>query len=394
MAFFLVGGGGALAYIFATAHKPAVTTVTRSSAPVPTPERAVRLALVATGLPSPTDIVSTGLKSDDRLFVLDQAGVIRILDQIGAVMPTPFLDITSKVLRDSEMGLLGMAFSPHYATDGYFYLDYIDRAQNTVVARYHVSADSNRADPASEQIILRTHQPYSNHKGGDLLLGPKDGDLYITLGDGGSQGDPDNRGQSMNTWLGKILRIDVSTLPYKVPKDNPFVGQTGKLPEIWDLGLRNPWRISFDSATNDLMIADVGQNQHEELDVEAPDKGGNNYGWRCYEGDHDYVLAGCSARSGYVFPQLEYDHTGGRCSITGGFVYRGSQYPSLSGKYIYADYCTGEVFVATKNGSTWSAKLALTSPYKVTTFGVDSHGEVYLADQATGSVYKVEDAGR
>jgi glucose/arabinose dehydrogenase len=251
--------------------KPTTTTSHTTSEPK------AQLALFATGLGSPTSIVSSGVAGDKRLFVLDQNGKVNVVNSTGTVVPEPFLDVSSIVMTGGETGLLGMAFSPHYATDGFFYVDYIDKDLNTVVSRYHISGDENTADVSSAQIILKQKQPYANHKGGQIAFGP-DGYLYIAFGDGGDQGDPGNRGQDKTTWLGKLLRIDVSKLPYTSPSTNPFVGQANAKSEIWDLGLRNPWRFSFDSKTHELYIADVGQGNVEEIDVEQPGKGGNNYG--------------------------------------------------------------------------------------------------------------------
>jgi glucose/arabinose dehydrogenase len=320
----------------------------------------VQLSLLATGLSSPTAIVSTNQPQDHRLFVTDRAGVIRIVQPDGSVASSPFLDISSQVLAKDEMGLLGLAFSPKFTQDGYFFVNYIDHQQNTVIARYHLSTDANKADPASETNVLTLKQPYPNHNGGDLLFGA-DGYLYATLGDGGSAADPENRAQNLSVMFGKILRLDVSQLPYKIPPTNPFINQPGKLAEIWDYGLRNPWKISFDRQSHELLIADVGQGDAEEVDVEPSGHGGNNYGWRCYEGSRDYNLNGCSSRDKYVFPVLDYNHTEQRCSITGGYVYRGHKYTALKGKYFYGDYCSGQVFFATKENNKWISTLAATT---------------------------------
>jgi len=188
------------------------------------------------------------------------------------------------------------------------------------------------------------------------------------------------------------LRLDVSRVPYKIPSDNPFVNQAGKLAEVWDYGLRNPWKISFDRKTQDLLIADVGQNDIEEVNLETRGRGGNNYGWRCFEGNREFKLDGCRNREQYAFPILEYNHEEGRCSITGGYVYRGQQYPVLAGKYFYGDFCNGEIYWAEKKGDTWKPELALKTPYKITAFGEDSQGELYLADMSTGSIYRLQDS--
>jgi glucose/arabinose dehydrogenase len=369
---------------------PAVKHATTTSKTVTAPK--VQLALVTSGLTNSTGIVSSGVTGDGRLFVLDQNGLIRIVNSSGTVVSEPFLDISSQVMPGGETGLLGMAFSPHYATDGYFYVDYIDKDLNTVVARYHISGDENTADKSTAQVILKQKQPYYNHNGGAIVFGP-DGYLYIAFGDGGSAGDPEKRAQDPTTWLGKLLRIDVSKLPYTSPGDNPYVGQSGTKPEIWDMGLRNPWRISFDSKTHELYIADVGQGEIEEINVEPAGKGGNNYGWRCYEGDKEFKTDGCKAKSTYVFPSLTYDHAEGRCSVTGGYVYRGQAYPDLSGKYFYADYCGGQLYYMERQADgAFKGTKAIQTPYKISTFGQDNKGELYLADYASGALYRIQDA--
>lgn len=370
----------------------AATTQNTASPSTPLAPAKIQLALLANGLPNPTNIVSTNQTGDRRLFVTDEAGVIRIVNPDSSVAGTPFLDISGQVLFSGEMGLLGLAFSPHYDKDHYFFINYIDKGQNTIIARYRVSADINKADPASGQILLTLKQPYMNHNGGDLVFGA-DGYLYATLGDGGSAGDPQNRAQNLSSLFGKILRLDVSQVPYKIPVNNPFANQSGKAGEIWDYGLRNPWKISFDRKTNDLYIADVGQGKAEEVDFEAAGgKGGNNYGWRCFEGSLDYNLDGCGPREQYLFPVLTYDHSENRCSITGGLVYRGQRYPALRGKYFYGDYCGGQLYWAEKAGNQWKSELATATTYQITAMGEDSQGEIYLADTKTGSIYQVKDS--
>lgn len=369
---------------------PKAAVVPQVTTPLEPPK--VQLAELATGLSKPVAIVSTNQLGDDRLFVVEQDGHIVIVKADGSVTDQPFLDIASKVQSDGEMGLLGLAFSPDYNQNGYFFVHYVDKNRNTTIARYKVSNDADRADAASEQILLTVAQPYPNHKGGDLAFGP-DGYLYVPLGDGGSGGDPEDRGQNLGILLGKILRLDVSQVPYKVPADNPFVGQAGRKAEIWDYGLRNPWRISFDRQTGELYIADVGQGDFEEINVEpAAGKGGNNYGWRCYEGDSEFNLEGCAARSDYIFPALAYDHTEDRCSVTGGYVYRGDKYPAMAGKYFYADFCGGQLYFMQLEGDRWPAELALQTTYSISTFGQSSSGELFLADYNTGTIYEIQDA--
>jgi glucose/arabinose dehydrogenase len=386
----LLAGLGYYAY---TSKKPApkpapATTETQKQLNPPK----VVLAPYASGFSSPTGIVSTGNTNDKRLFVVERGGIIKAVGENGQVASQPFLDITAKVQAEGEMGLLGLAFSPHYAEDGYFFVNYIDKNQNTVIARYRVSGDDSLADPKSEQMVLTIKQPYPNHNGGDLLFG-KDGYLYAALGDGGSGGDPHDFGQNLNSLFGKILRLDVSQLPYKVPVSNPFANQTGKRGEIWAYGLRNPWRVSFDRKTGDLYIADVGQGDREEVNVQPHDsKGGVNYGWRCYEGNKTYNSAGCGAQSNYTFPIFEYDHSDKRCSITGGYIYRGTQYPALDGKYFYGDYCTGELFWAEKHDTQWHSTMIVDTDYQFSTFGEDGTGELYAADFVKGAIYRIQDS--
>jgi glucose/arabinose dehydrogenase len=365
--------------------------IVRSSEVHPAPT--IRSALVVSGVQAPTGIIATATVGDKRLFVLEQAGDIRILEANGVLDPTPFLDIRSKVQFNGEMGLLGLAFSPQYQKNGYFYINYIDKEQNTIVARYSVTSHGGEADPTSEKVLFKLKQPYPNHNGGDLKFGP-DGYLYIALGDGGSGGDPENRAQDKTSYFGKILRIDVNKGdPYAVPATNPFVKEAGAKPEIWAYGLRNPWRISFDKKTGDLYIADVGQGLYEEIDIQkAGSKGGENYGWRCYEGFHAFKLDSCKDATAYTAPALEYDHQEKRCSVTGGYVYRGSRYIGLMGKYFYADYCNGELHYAYQNKGKLVPTLALKTPYNITAFGQGSDGELYFADYKTGSIYHLEDA--
>jgi glucose/arabinose dehydrogenase len=346
----------------------------------------VKLSLFAKGLPNTVSIVSR--PDDNQLYVLDQSGIIRTVNASGSVDSAPFMDIQSRVKFGGEMGLLGLAFSPHYSSDGYLFVNYIDRNQNTVISRFG-STRAGKPDISSEQKVLSLAQPYTNHNGGALLFGP-DGYLYAALGDGGSHGDPQNRAQNAGVLLGKILRLDVSRMPYAVPASNPFAAQPGKRGEVWDYGLRNPWRISFDRQTHELYIADVGQGDYEEVNIEPAGKGGNNYGWRCYEGLHDFNLKACGPKDSFKFPALEYDHGQDRCSITGGYVYRGQKYPALNGKYLYGDYCSGQLYWAQENNGKLKPVLALDTQYKFSTFGEDSQGELYVADYATGKIYHIQ----
>lgn len=334
--------------------------------------------------------------NDDRLFIAGQTGYIRIADVNGNVNPKPFLDIHTKVTPTSvgnagEQGLLGLAFSPNYANDGTFYVNYTNKTGNgnTVIARYHVTSNPDSADAASEEILMTIYQPYSNHNGGCLQFGA-DGYLYIGMGDGGDAGDPQNRAQNPDSLLGKMLRIDVSgPTGYAIPSTNPFVSG-GARPEIWAIGVRNPWRFSFDRVTHDLWIGDVGQNAWEEVDKQpASSVGGENYGWRCYEGNHAYSTGGCSPIGSYVAPVYEYSHSAtSGCSITGGYVYRGGNNTAMYDYYFFADYCNTKIYALPSSGTT--ATVAGTFAGKeFTTFGENSAAELFIGDQATGTVYRV-----
>ena len=340
-------------------------------------EPTIELVEIASGLPNPVGIVDPG-DGSNRLFIVLQAGRIVIWDG-ASVLPQDFLDISSLVTCCGERGLLGLAFHPNYASNGFFYVDYIDTSGNTMVARYHVSANPNIADAASAvQILTVTQPPFDNHKSGQLQFGP-DGFLYIGLGDGGDAGDPGNRAQNTNELLGKILRIDVNGgFPYAIPPSNPFAGGGG-LGEIWAYGLRNPWRFSFDRDTGDLLIADVGQDEREEVDFEpAGSGGGRNYGWRRMEGFACFNPAsGCNDGT-LTLPVLDYDHSLG-CSITGGYRYRGTLYPELGGFYLYADFCSGRIWGARQGVTAWSTSVLLDTALNISTFGEDAAGTLYLA---------------
>lgn len=355
--------------------------------------RAARVAFisVASGFARITDVASAG---DGRLFVVEQAGLIRIVED-GAVRPVPFLDLRAKVgSAGLEQGLLGLAFHPQYATNGFLFVNYTDRTGDTVVARFRVDSDPNLVQPSSERVILTQDQPFANHNGGDLAFGPRDGLLYVALGDGGSGCDPTDYAQNRRSRLGKILRIDVDQeLPFTVPPDNPFVGDAGALPEIWALGLRNPWRIAFDrQPPHDLFIADVGQALWEEVSVQAGEStGGENYGWDCFEGRHPGTCPS-SARCpppGHIFPVHEYNHVAG-CSITGGFVYRGRSFPAFTGEYFFADFCSQRLWsLATDDGSFALTSYADPVPGGPRTFGEGADGELYVATSDT--VYRLVD---
>lgn len=357
----------------------------------------IELEQYATGFLSPVDITHAG---DERLFVVERSGRIKIIDENGAVVFTPFLDIDNLVANtggQSERGLLGLAFHPDYMNNGYFFVNYTDNSGETIIARYSVdSSDPNLADPNSAEIIMTIDQPYSNHNGGGIKFGP-DGYLYIGMGDGGSGNDPQNYSQNTQSLLGKMLRIDIDNgLPYTIPADNPFINDANVLDEIWAIGVRNPWRFSFDRETGDLWIADVGQNAWEEIDFQpAGSPGGENYGWRCYEGNHlngSVNTSNCGSSSDYVAPVYEIQHQGfsGPCSITGGFVYRGEDYPDLEGIYICADYCSGEFFTVAPDGSGgWVGQEVADFNYDISAFGEDVDGELYAARMGQGRIYKV-----
>lgn len=380
--------------VFIRSDKPTITNTQPKTVTVATHTPKVEPVLYAQGLTRPTSIVSLSDSTDKRLFVTEAAGQIRAITPDAQLASAPILDIRSRVLDNGqEMGLLGLAFHPKFTSNGYIYVDYVDKAQETIIARYTVDQKTFSADPASEKVLLRIKQPYVNHKGGALAFGPN-GYLYIGMGDGGSAGDPENRAQNRQELLGKILRIDVDHGdPYSIPKDNPFAEGKGGKPEIWALGLRNPWRITFDSQTGDMYIADVGQDKYEEMDFEQiGTAGGQNYGWRCKEGLHDYNPGSCTASTILTEPAFEYTHDENRCSITGGYVYRGREYPSLGGKYIYGDYCSGQLYYAEQVGGKWRQTLAASTQYGISTFGQGSDGELYLADIKTGNLYHVTDS--
>ncbi len=342
-------------------------------------------AAVVSGLNLAVDIQNPG-DGSGRLFIVEKRGRILIL-QNDQLLPQPFLDIQSEVgSLHSEQGLLGLAFHDKFSESGLFFVNYTDVNGNTVIARFQVSADDpNRADPASEIDLLHVDQPYANHNGGGLAFGP-DGYLYIGLGDGGSAGDPLRNGQSLDTLLGKLLRIDVNTPGnYSVPVDNPFAAGGGR-PEIWAIGLRNPWRFSFDALTGNLYIGDVGQDSWEELDfVPAGTPGGINFGWSYYEGTHFYQDQPPTG-STIIMPVAEYSHAEG-CSVTGGYVYRGQALPEWQGVYFYGDYCSGNVWGLIQTGQeTWQSKLLFQTGANITTFGVDEAGEIYFSDYNTGTI--------
>ncbi len=333
-----------------------------------------------------------------RLFVVEQGGRIKVI-KAGAILALPFLDIHSLVSCCGERGLLGLAFHPSYATTGKLYINYTDVNGNTVVAEYRRNSTNPDRANSTGRVLLRVTQPYANHNGGMLAFGP-DGYLYIGLGDGGSAGDPGNRAQSLGSLLGKILRIDVNhrtgTLQYGIPSTNPFVGRTGD-DRIWSYGLRNPWRFSFDRTTGDLWIGDVGQNRYEEIDRSTRASGGGrgrNFGWRVMEGRACYSPpTGCNT-SGKTMPLAVYSHTYG-CSVTGGYVYRGSQYPAMTGAYLFADYCSGRIWAVVAGGpATQTPRLLLDSSHSISSFGESEGRSLYVTDLASGEIFKLNGAYR
>lgn len=371
----------------------AVGTIQNDDRP-PLPS-SISLQSFATGLTNPVDIVAAA-DGSNRLFVVEQAGRIRIVAADGSVESTPFLDIRDRVRSGGEQGLLSLAFPPDFATKQHFYVYYTNQAGNIVISRFRLTAGV--ADPSSEQIILTVpHPQFSNHNGGKLAFG-RDGYLYISIGDGGGGGDPFNNAQNPQLFLGKILRLDVessTSAPYAIPSSNPFTAPTDPTDrvrdEIWALGLRNPWRISFDRQTADLYIADVGQGSREEVNFQsATSPGGENYGWRILEGTLPYSTGDTT---GLIAPIVEYDHSAatGGFSITGGYVYRGNTYrTAFDGLYFYGDFVNGRIWAAqpTETGQ-WQSQLVLDSPHGISTFGEDAQGELYLADYGSGTLYRV-----
>jgi len=355
---------------------------------------------VASGLALPV-LVTSAPGDSDRIFIVEQnSGKILILLD-GAVSSTPFLDISARVGSSGyEQGLLGMAFHPDYEINRFFYVDYTNQSGNTVIARYQTSDDPDIALFDSEQILLTINQPYTNHNGGMLAFG-SDGYFYIGTGDGGSGFDPLNNAQTTTTMLGKMLRIDVDAgTPYAIPPDNPFVSSPNVLDEIWAIGLRNPWRYSFDRETGDLYIGDVGQNQWEEIDFQSgASTGGENYGWRIFEGTHTTGLTGFSSVvPDTTWPILEYQHLSGACSVTGGYVYRGNDIPGLQGTYFFADFCNGQIWSFRYDGQTMTEYQERTDQLapgggldlgSISSFGEDHSGELYLCDLNGGEIFKI-----
>ncbi len=380
-----------------TSTRTATPTRTPTSAPVIMP--VINLSNFKSGFSSPVFITHAN-DGTNRIFVVERCGRVKIIDNTGAVLATPFLDLTNTAVTDfncsgSEQGLLSIAFPPNYSSKNYFYAAYTVSNGTLRVSRFHVNPGTpNQATTTGLNVIINIPHPNaSNHNGGQLAFG-NDGYLYISTGDGGNGNDPDNNAQNTNALLGKILRIDVESgaLTYNIPATNPFVGASG-LDEIWAYGLRNPWRFSFDRQSHDLFIADVGQGAWEEVDVQpAAGTGGDNYGWSCYEGKHsnpNTSETNCQPQNFYKAPVVEYSHSLG-CSITGGYIYRGSEFPSLQGIYLYGDYCSGRIWGMKKVSGQWQSQMLLDSDQSISSFGEDEAGNIYLAGLGSGNIYKVE----
>jgi len=349
---------------------------------------ALTLQPVVSGLASPVHL--TAPEGDARLFIVERAGRIRIV-QDGALLPAAFLDISARTTTDGERGLLSMAFHPHYATNGYFFVYYTDSNGDIAIDRFSMQS-ANAADPLSGVRVLSIpHPTFSNHNGGLLAFGP-DGYLYIGTGDGGGGGDPGGNAQNVDSLLGKLLRIDVDSAgqPYAVPSSNPFAGQAGKRGEIWAYGLRNPWRYAFDAAQGQLYIADVGQDRREEIDIAGVGLGGLNYGWNLMEGSLCYPADPCD-KQGLTQPVLDYDHGGSNaCSIIGGHVYRGGAIPELVGRYLYSDLCAGwlKSFIYRNGSAAEQTDWAVPDVAPIYSMGEDGQKEQYLLS-GNGGVYRI-----
>ncbi len=381
-----------LAGAIAAQDSDSAILVSRESAPSASN---VKLTTIAAGLTRPIYVANAG-DGSGRLFLVEQTGLIWPYKD-GLRLTPAFLDVSRLISqvaltsRYTEQGLLGLAFHPDYASNGYFFVNYTDRNGSTIVARYQVSAeDPNIADASSGQIIFQLAQPYTNHNGGHIDFGP-DGYLYITLGDGGSANDPLGAGQNRRLLLGSILRIDVDgAAPYAIPTDNPFVGDPAALDEIWSYGLRNVWRFSFDRLTGDMYLADVGQNKWEEVNFQpAVSAGGENYGWNVWEGSQ--IFAGGTAQN-HVPPFFEYDHALG-CSVTGGYVYRGEAIADLQAAYLFGDYCTGRIWASWRDHNhTWHTAEFMRTDLQISSFGQDEAGELYVIDYG-GAIYRFDPVG-
>lgn len=367
----------------------APSSAAASPSPAAFDPRAISLELepFVDGFRNPLAAVNAG-DGSGRLFVVEQGGRVLVVRD-GSVLPDPLMDISDRISSGGERGLLGLAFHPQFPSDPRIFVNYTDEQGDTVIASFPVPDGGDRADVDAEEVLLNVAQPFPNHNGGAVVFGP-DGMLYLALGDGGSGGDPHGNGQRLDTHLGKILRIDVdSGDPYGVPPDNPFVGRAGAEPEIWHYGLRNPWRISFDRATGELWIGDVGQGAWEEVDRAPAGVGGLNFGWNLMEGNHCFPSGDGCARPELTGAIAEYDHSVG-CTVIGGHVYRGSAQPALAGGYVFADICGGPLFAIPHDAPEGSpAELVGQSGASVSSFGEDEAGEIYATDLNAGTVQRV-----
>ena len=347
----------------------------------------IGLNKVSSGFAAPVFLTNAG-DNTNRKFVVEKKGLIKVLSsdfQSNKI----FLDISDRVRsKESERGLLSVAFHPNFKNNGRFFVYYTDLKGTVTISEFNILNETKLGNKNSEDILIKIEQPYSNHNGGQLSFGP-DGYLYIGTGDGGAGGDPYSHGQNKNTLLGKILRINIDgKKPYDIPSNNPFLDGSGK-PEVWAYGLRNPWRFSFDSKTGDLFIADVGQNKWEEINFQSSKNvGGHNYGWNLLEGFHTFKIADNSDTSKFKMPILEYSHDQG-CSVTGGYVYRGSKIKDLFGTYVFADFCSGKIWGLKKTNTSWNYSELLDSPYFISSFGTDEDGEIYLMDFNNGDIYRL-----
>ena len=374
---------------------PSASVAGSTSPPLPSGPDALELERIADALAAPVGIVNAG-DGSGRLFVLEQAGRVRVIDPGGRLRAEPFVDISDRVLSGGERGLLGIAFHPDFGDNGRLFLHYSRAGDGaTVVSELRADAARRTAAPGNERILLTQAQPFPNHNGGQLAFGP-DGYLYLGLGDGGAAGDPFDNAQNTEVLLGKILRLDVDGAAaggraYAIPRDNPFAPEGVRpgdgRPEIWAYGLRNPWQFSFDPEGGDLYIADVGQEEWEEVNRQPGDsRGGENYGWDVMEGRHCFGREDCD-QAGYVKPIAEYSHARG-CSVTGGHVYRGTRQPELQGVYVFGDYCSGLIFTLQVDEGTRTPKVVLESNLAISAFGTDEDGEIYVAGIG-GTVHRV-----
>ncbi len=369
---------------------PAITQhVQQPTQPAATLASAVHLEPMLEGLEQPVYLTHAG---DERLFIVEKRGRIMIV-QNWKILSTPFLDIQDQVGSEgSEQGLLSIVFHPRYEVNGRFFINYTNTEGHTVLARYQVQSNNpNQADTSTELIMMTVGQPFAVHNGGLLAFGP-DGYLYASIGDGGTSGDFFSNAQNKGNLLGTILRLDVDFAePYAIPADNPFVNDDSIRNEIWATGLRNPWRFSFDRLTGDLFIADVGQFEWEEVSYQkASSKGGQNYGWDILEGSHCYSQDTCDS-TGFIAPIVEYNHQEGGCAITGGYVYRGLQFPKLNGNYFFADYCSGKLWALVQEESgDWQTTELLDTDQLFSSFGEDKMGEMYILGFTSGTIFQLQ----